>query len=187
MSEHGEIKPGLAARKWWRSLSDKKFGDRAAMARLRRCESVIDALSIPHALALARALDRCHLDTKGFHGALELATLLAHVKEDDPQHLHLMRAAGWKAFPGEKKETETGTDRPVLSELRFRRLLQTAPEEKLAAFKRLVRILGGKADVADLTDSYLFWGDQVRERWAVEYFAAGIAQTSNRTDTGETV
>ncbi len=178
MSDEGQI-----ARKWWRALSDTKYGDRAAMARLRRCETPVDALTVAPALALSRALQRNQPDTSSFQDALGLAILLAHVKEDDTQHL--MRAAGWKTFPGEKKETEAGADHPLLSELRFRRLIQTASDEKLTAFKRLVRIMSGKVDVVDLAESYLFWGDKRRERWAFDYFAAGSAQPAKETDMGE--
>ena len=166
MSENGKI-----AQKWWYLLSNGKTGDRGVLARLRRCEKSADALTILQAIKLSRDLG-CD--------ALELAILLAHVKEDDAQRP--MRAAGWKSFPGEKKETEAGADRPVLSELRFRRLLKTPRDERLDAFKRLVRILGGKVNVAALTDDFLFWGDKVRERWAFDYFAAGIAQPTNDLD-----
>jgi CRISPR type I-E-associated protein CasB/Cse2 len=92
-----------------------------------------------------------------------------------------MRAAGWKSFPGDKKESEAGDDRPVLSEARFRRLLETGEgEEKLLAFVRLVTLLDGTVNVTQLASDFMSWnhpeyGERVRERWAFEYLAAGSA------------
>jgi CRISPR type I-E-associated protein CasB/Cse2 len=170
MSEQANI-----ARKWWYALNNKEHVDRAALASLRRCEYAAEALTVFQAVKLARVLG---------HEALELAILLAHVKEDDPKN-RIMRAAGWKSFPGDKKETEASADqRPVLSELRFRRLLKTTCEERLDTFKRLVRILKGKVNVADLADSYLFWGDKVRERWAFDYYAASAAHADTDKNQG---
>lgn len=157
---------GAIAWRWWRALADREHGDRAVMARLRRCTRPADALAIPQAIALVRQL--------GAHrpeDALGLAILLAHVREDDREH-RLMRAAGWKRFPGQRQESAAGEDRPLLSELRFRRLLRTAWNDRLPAFIRLVRLLGDKAKVSDLAESFLYWGDPVRQRWAFDYFHA---------------
>jgi len=134
-------------------------------------------------LRLARMLDCDTPGTQDARAALELAVLLAHVREDDPHPL--MRAAGWKSFPGSSKESEASAEqRPLLSELRFRRLLQTTRDERLEAFKRLVRQLKGKVNVVDLANSYLFWGDKVRERWAFDYYAASAAKTDTDLKQG---
>jgi CRISPR type I-E-associated protein CasB/Cse2 len=109
--------------------------------------------------------------------ALDLTRVLAHVKEHDPAQ-HPMRAAGWRRFAGDRKESDAGDDRPRLAEARFRRLLQTGDgEEKVAAFIRLVTFLDGKVKVDQLAQDFLQWnhpefGDRVRERWAFNYYAA---------------
>jgi len=162
---------GAIALRWWNGLTDPRRGDRGARAQLRRCQTALEALPIVQALALARQLGKARQNSAGLDDALGLAIVLAHVKEHDSAN-RLMQVAGWKTFPGEKKETES-ENRPLLSELRFRRLLQTMQDEKVDAFKRLVRILGGNVNIADLAESFLFWGDKVRQRWAFEYFAAG--------------
>jgi CRISPR type I-E-associated protein CasB/Cse2 len=90
-----------------------------------------------------------------------------------------MRTLGWKRFPGERKESEAGEDRPVLSEARFRRLLQSgAGEERVASFTRLVKLLGHTVKVDDLAGDFMRWehptyGPRVRERWVFLYYAAG--------------
>jgi CRISPR type I-E-associated protein CasB/Cse2 len=103
--------------------------------------------------------------------------VLAHVKEHDATQPP-MRAAGWKRFAGNRKESEAGDDRPALAEARFRRLLQTGDgEEKVAAFVRLIALLGQRVKIDDLARDFLLWnhpevGDRIRERWAFFYYAA---------------
>lgn len=163
---------GQIALAWWGPLADSETGDRATMARLRRSHGTLEAITVPATLSLARRLGPLGVPLEAAAG---LAHLLAHVKEHDTRRL--MRAAGWKTFPGERKESEAGEDRPLLSGGRFRRLLQSTPEERGDAFVRLVHLLGGKASVSDLAESYLDWTDETRrerrrQRWAYDYFAA---------------
>jgi CRISPR type I-E-associated protein CasB/Cse2 len=119
---------------------------------------------------------RSHTADWRVRAALDLARVLAHVDEHDP--LHPMQAAGWKKFAGTRRETEAGEDRPLLSEARFRRLLETGDgEEKVAAFTRLIALMGNRINVQRLANAFLDWnhptrGDRVREQWAFNYFHA---------------
>lgn len=176
---------GARALEWWRRLSDPAHGDPGPLARLRRSRSALEAMSVRAAVILAKRLGASHqaaLDERT-RDALDLARVLAHVKEHDPAQ-HPMRAAGWKRFAGNRKESEAGDDRPRLAEARFRRLLETGDgEEKVAAFVRLVALLGGTVNVEHLANDFLAWshpeyGDRVRERWAFFYYAAGEAAPS---------
>ena len=171
---------------WWQQLRDPSRGGRGdpgTLAELRRCASTVEAMRLRAAIALAQRLGAVRADTPDFavRAALDLARVLAHVKVHDPAR-HPMRAAGWKHFASMRKESEVGPDeRPKLAEGRFRRLLQTGDgEEKVAAFVRLVALLGGTVNVAALAEDFLLWnhpvrGDRVRERWAFLYYAAGDA------------
>ena len=102
-----------------------------------------------------------------------------------------MEAAGWKSFPGEKRESEGGESRPDLSEARFRRLLQTEDgEAKVSAFVRLIAILGGTINIPALTNDFLLWnhpdlGDAVRERWAFHYYHAYAGMPASLTTDSE--
>ncbi|MGI8497250.1 MAG: type I-E CRISPR-associated protein Cse2/CasB [Gemmatimonadaceae bacterium] len=187
---------GARAYQWWERLRDPKRGDPATLAQLRRCRSTLEALGVPAAVVLARQLG----GTREPHwrwrlpATLDLARVLAHVKEHDPVK-HPMRAAGWKRFPGERKESDAGDDRPLLAGGRFKRLLQTGDgAEKVAAFTRLVALLGGTVKVDDLAGDFLLWnhptrGDRVRELWAFYYYAAAeaapAASPSDDEDTHE--
>ncbi len=112
---------------------------------------------------------------------LDLTRVLAHVREDD-RSMRPMQAAGWKEFPGERKESDVDVSkRPRLSQVRFRRLLTTSGGEDLVrAFIRLVALLDGKVNVEALGRDFRDWnhvsrGDAVRQRWAFDYYAASSA------------
>jgi CRISPR system Cascade subunit CasB len=191
---------GERALEWWRRHCDptNKKSDPAMRARLRRARSHLDVLRITPAVILARQLGAAPASGPApewkLYAALDLARVLAYVKQHDSRHP--MRAAGWASFPGDRKESDISSEqRPRLSEARFRRLLETGGgEEMVASFTRLVVLLDGKVDVAQLASDFLMWnhpeyGDRVRERWAFNYLAADQAapplQPTDTEDAGE--
>lgn len=168
---------GAAALAWWKRYCDPAGdGDPETRARLRRCRSAVDALSIRPAIRLAHRIGIPRdVDDWRLTAGLDLARVLAHVTIHDPA-LPPMRAAGWKTFPGDRRESEAGDDRPRLSEVRFRRLLEAAPgEELVVAFSRLVILLDRAVSVTALAEDFLSWGDRTKRRWAFDYYAAGVA------------
>jgi CRISPR type I-E-associated protein CasB/Cse2 len=97
-----------------------------------------------------------------------------------------MQAAGWKSFPGDRRESEAGDDRPVLSEVRFRRFLQVEDgEEQIDAFIRLIKLLGRTASIPAVARDFLYWNDRTKQTWAFHYYAAGVAAPSNPTISDE--
>jgi len=93
-----------------------------------------------------------------------------------------MQAAGWKEFPGDRRESDVDVSkRPKLSQVRFRRLLTTdGGEDLVRAFIRLVALLDGKVNVEALGRDFRDWGhpsrgEAVRQRWAFDYYAASTA------------
>jgi CRISPR type I-E-associated protein CasB/Cse2 len=169
---------GERAREWWRVTVSDAAGDRGIRAQLRRARTPLDAVSIPAAIGLARRLgsvatpDAPPWKQQAFERALGLAIVLAHVTADS--ETSLLRVLGWGQFPYDKAEAEVTEGRPILSELRFRRFLQTDGEEELiAAFARLVRLAKGAVDVADLSRAFLRWNDDSTKRdLALTYFRA---------------
>jgi CRISPR system Cascade subunit CasB len=114
-----------------------------------------------------------------------VAVVLAHIREDDSR-TRIARSIG--------RKTLSDADSALLSENRFRRLLQTdGNDERLTRMVRLVRHMKGKANVADMARTILYWGDKQRQQWAFEYYAVGAAappatgpvgdQTDNNLDT----
>ncbi len=153
-----------AVREWWRKYLQRdgtNLGpDRQSIAELRRTCNLIE-------LAFTRSFITLLRSVRGL-GPLRdervalLAHVLAHVREDDP-HRTVAAALG--------PETEDG--KAAMSESRFRRLLLTRdPNELALRLVRAVKMLGGKANVADLAEAIRWWNDRTRRDWAFRYFKA---------------
>ena len=160
-------KLGDRAQEWWRDYMEpaprRRGAARAAMARLRRAASPMEALMEPATLDLARRLGRTGEQELARVGIL--AAVLAHVRETDNRAV--ARAAGPPqptADPGKDDEEA------VLKYGRFRRLLQADDDDLLDQMRRLVHLLGNRAKVSDLACSILFWGDRMRRRWVLGYY-----------------
>lgn len=152
---------------WWRDLQPdpekKRRGDRAALARLRRCASAAAAMGEEATIELFRRV--------GATGPGDLpdvalaAAVLAHVREDRAD-VSVARAIG----PATPDKPETA----ILKPLRFRRLMEASdPDERLIAFRRLVALAGGELPVGDLAAALLNWTEHRRQRWTYEYWDAG--------------
>lgn len=170
--------PGPQAAAWWRDLQPKisdepgklkpRSGDRGALARLRRCATVMDAASESATLALCRRLGMREAD---LDRAALLAAVLALVREE---RFDLLVA----------RQIGVQQDGPaVMSDLRFRRLLQADTlDEQLIGFRRLVALAQRKLQVADLAAGLWRWGDEAtRRRWIYAYHDAPDFQTSANT------
>jgi CRISPR system Cascade subunit CasB len=147
---------GERAREWWREL----LRDNAARARLRRCHRPIEALLEPDTLSLLR-----RLGWRGDRGerVAALAVVLAHVRQD--------------------RREQFGSPDSLLSEARFRRLLIVRrAEELMEAMTRLVRVMDGMVNVADLANSMLWWTDRTRADWAYAYYGASTAMADNNKE-----
>jgi len=168
--------PGPQAASWWQELQPKDEagkrhgGDRGALARLRRCSIVMDAMSEPATLKLCRRLgageDR--LERAGL-----VAAVLAHVRDDQPGII-VARQIGVQ---------QDGS--AVMSDLRFRRLLQAeTTDEQLIGFRRLVALAGRRVNVADLAAGLWHWGhERTRRHWIYAYHDAPDLQAGTDSIT----
>ena len=164
----------MAAKRWWDQLRPREVngrsvpGDRAALARLRRAATVMEAAAEPVTGDLYRKLKFSH-PARDLPRAALIAAVLAHVKEDT--HVLVARAIG--TLRGGEGTTA------LITPLRFKRLVSARdPDDLLIAFRRVVAILGGTANVTDLARQLLSWteehqGDLARTRFAFEYHGAG--------------
>ncbi len=177
--------PESAVRRWWRVYCGPEAYDRGTRARLKRCRSTREALYEKAAIALPRWTNAILPGAKALTPEairmLDLTRVLVHVREDD-RSLRPMQAAGWKEFPGDRKEADIeASKRPKLSQVRFRRLLTTdGGEDLVRAFIRLIALLDGKVNVEALGRDFRDWGhpsrgEAVRQRWAFDYYAASSA------------
>jgi CRISPR system Cascade subunit CasB len=155
-----------AAAPWWRELQPdpgvRRRGDRAALARLRRCASVAEAMQEEATVALFR---RVVASGPGdLPGVALAAAVLAHVRDDK------LGTVARTVGPVSPDQPDTA----VLKPLRFRRLMEAdGHDERLTAFRRLVALAGGALPVADLAAALLDWSEHRRRRWVYDYWNAG--------------
>ncbi|MBB3101734.1 type I-E CRISPR-associated protein Cse2/CasB [Azomonas macrocytogenes] len=190
---------------WWRALQPRepeeaplppelaclKRGDRA---ELRRCSNTDELLGKSATFLLADRLialdgEKGWLkDTPRTYEYLALiAGVLAGIKEDRRDGLSLSHHLG--SLPGR--------ERPVMSELRFKRLQRSKDSADLyRQWQRAVQLAGGKADVAQLAADLFAWlhelgqsplhaSDSVKFRWAYDYYLSArerVAATDPMTD-----
>ncbi|MGS0648130.1 type I-E CRISPR-associated protein Cse2/CasB [Komagataeibacter melomenusus] len=164
---------------WWRGLQPdpekQQPGDRAALARLRRCTSVTEALFEPETQALVQ---RCGARSDAAMARLALAAaVLAHVRDE-------RREGSVARQVGVSKLADTDQIEALCKPLRFRKLMDAGTyDECLRAFRRLVALAGRKVNVADLTEALLKWpregarddgmGEHIRRKWVYAYWNAG--------------
>jgi CRISPR system Cascade subunit CasB len=136
---------------WWRNLENNK----GIRAELRRCDSAEAVIYHPAFVRLSQKLQPLLGAQDNWQYPLAAVVgLLSHVRQPSNQSLA-------RAMAGNP---------PVVSELRFRRLLQRDRSDLYGAMIRVLRMLDDAANLADLMTSVFFWGDRVRRRWAQDYF-----------------
>ena len=154
---------------WWRRLNPTDGGQsgphRAALARIRRAATPIEVMQESEALRLIARMPRNR------DRAAVLAGILAFVRETEERPV--ARAIGRNSLDDEQSA--------LLSESRFRRLLQTNHDEFMDSMRRLVRVTKGTLNVRDLSSAILYWGDNVKKRWILDYY--GVADSTRPEHT----
>jgi CRISPR system Cascade subunit CasB len=171
------------AARWWSGLQSYRadgtsnpVADRGALARLRRAD-LVEAMEDPATFDLFRQLG--WRDPARLIDAALCAGVLAVVRQD-VRSAHAARQLGVQSG---------GSDaRPVLSALRFRRLIAAeTPQDRLTALRRAVLLANATTNVRDVAAACLDWSDERRRRWAFEYYDAANAAPTQPTVTEETI
>ncbi|RMD94320.1 MAG: type I-E CRISPR-associated protein Cse2/CasB [Alphaproteobacteria bacterium] len=159
---------GERAATWWRErLANRDSGSaRGLSARLRRADALA-ALAEPQVQALARDLGLGEMQTDTL---LRLVWALAELREND----------------GDSLARRLGGPEPLMSHLRFQRLMRAEGEEFTTALRRAIVMADRRCNVARLVADLLVWdhtewGEAARRRWIFDYFAApqpGAQETS---------
>jgi len=144
--------PGEALQRWWNDLQ----GNNAARAELRRAKTLTDIMLLPVFHRACQRFKPFFQNEENWEPRLAaILGLLAHVRTITNEKLASQMA---------------GKPKPVVSELRFRRLIQRDRKELYLAMIRILRMLNHKANIYDLANSIYYWGDQVKRDWAFSYF-----------------
>lgn len=151
---------------WWSThLGNRETGRaRALAARLRRADPV-SALAEGEVHDLSRALG-----LRDGAALARLACLLAEVREHSGQTL----------------AQRLGGSEPILSTLRFQKLIRAEEPELTALMRRAIGMADGICNVASLGPDLLDWSEAVRMRWCFHYYGAqhpqNLAPQANKTE-----
>ncbi len=164
---------GKELAEWWLKLKD----DSAGRAELRRCDSVAEVVMTPAFQHLCQRLNHHFNSDNNWQDRLAaIAGLASHLKHDQ---LGSVLAGGEKRVEklAEQMADPSG-ERPLVSELRFRRLLQRERNDLYAPMIRILRMLKGDANLYGLAESVFYWGNEIKKRWAYAYFPKASARKS---------
>ena len=151
---------------WWRDLES----DRGARAELRRTRSPEDAALIPVAIDLITRLRATPVtEHRGWESRIPAIAGLA-ARLDHNAAKEVLAPPNRESLP--KRMASAKGDRPRVSELRFRRLLQCSRDDLYRHMIRILAQLDNKAGLFDLADAIFWWGPQIQKTWAFAYFPA---------------
>lgn len=137
---------------WWEALQK----DRGIRATLRRCKTPEAVMFHPAYLRLRYELKEHLEDQWNWEQRLACVVgVMAHVEKSSDKKLAV----------------QMGGREPIVSELRFRRLLQCNHRQLYPRAIRVLKMLKQQASLADLASSIFFWGDRTKREWAMQYFA----------------
>lgn len=143
---------GVALQQWWTDLQTRN----AERAELRRAQTVADVMLLPvFQRACMRFKPFFQEDEQWESRLAAVLGVLAHIRHPNPEQPLALQMAG---------------NPPVVSELRFRRLIQRDRTDLYVSMIRVLRMLGNKANLHDVANSVYYWGDKVKRDWAFTYF-----------------
>lgn len=165
---------------WWTQYIDQnsrntRNWDPAVRARLRRCHTWSDAMSIAEAHELARRVGVSPTTSpQSVVHVFNTARVLAHVKVHRRETM--MERAG--APPDGKRLSDDSM--PLVSAVRYRRLLAAEPGDDLTAMVvRVLAQLKGECNASRLAKDLMMWTERTRVAWSFQYFGKTAGQ---RTD-----
>lgn len=149
---------GQTLLRWWQGL-DNHRGSRAELRRAHDLTAIALTGAYQHLYRMLLTAGWPEEDKPESNWRNErlaaIAGLLAQVKKPDDRSLPVAMSEG---------------DRPPFSELRFRRLLDSPSiDEVFSGLRRALPLVAYQANVLELANDVLFWGDGVKKRWAYTY------------------
>lgn len=180
---------GEALQEWYGRLAENR-GDRAA---LRKCKSPIQVVFIPAYHELYRditTVGKAATEAKTVSwewNALErrirerlpmIASLTALVNAPENSDSRNETGRRLMTLPSQMGTTRSSGGGPVVSDLRFRRLLKCqTPEDLYPALRRVIGLLDNKTDIMSLAQSIFYWSENMRKEWAYAYYATESSET----------
>lgn len=142
---------------WWSAnLGDRDLAQaRGLAARLRRAGPVeVLGERAVHDLARSLALRDAAV-------LIRLVKVLAEVRDHAGMPLPAVLGVG---------------DPPVMSTLRFQRLMRADEQELTDVLRRAIVMANRRCNVAALGEDLLHWSEQTRSQWCFQYFGAAVPE-----------
>ena len=145
---------------WWKALDDNR-GDRA---ELRRCQTLLEVMMTSAFQRIRQQLLEMGLkpeDSKRDRLAAVIGLAAQVTSVADP--------ASQKALPS-LAEAFSKEDKPAVSPLRFRQLLDARTDDELfTRMRRVLPMVKESVSLFNLANDVFYWGDGVRKRWVYDY------------------
>lgn len=158
---------------WWKRIAPETASgtNKADRAVLRRCDTPLEVAKTAAFGRVWRALDAQRTGEPWREWQLDrLAAavgLAAHLKWD--AHATQPPPLAWAM--GTLRDSQNKGSPPQVSELRFRRLLDSPSMPSLyTGVRRLLPLVNHRADPVGLLCDLYAWGDTTRKRWAYAYY-----------------
>lgn len=180
---------------WWDWLDGskarfKKNHGRADRARLRRVDSSDDVLLTEAFYHFLQNMPESWSESRHLPASALTAAIVSHVKEHNDG----------KSFAEQLATAKDSSDKPQMSELRFRQLQKSHdPSEFYRRLLRAVKMLDGKVNIISLVNDVLHWMHEYQrgvdrdpqERlafcWANDYYRTLLKrQSKSNTQGGST-
>ena len=159
---------------WWHGISSPEAGGmaKADRAQLKRCDTLT-------AVTLQPAFHRAYkaMSTAQFAGHLS-----ANVKSTwqgwQQNRLAVLvgvavhvKTASKRNLAQEMGRWSEGGDRACVSELRFKRLMESHDNDSFfIGLRRVMPLIGHQVDLGSLARDLFQWNDAIRRRWAYAYY-----------------
>lgn len=159
---------GKALAELWGDLKN----DSGARAELKRCKEVAEVMMTPVYHRFCHRVKGVFADEfSGWEARLAMVVgLIAHLKYDHAATVLNASKGMERSFAALFVVPMAEGERPRVSELRFRRLLQRDSSDLYPAMIRILRMLDGGANLYGLAESVYYWGDRVKKDWSFAYF-----------------
>jgi CRISPR system Cascade subunit CasB len=139
---------------WWENLDES----RGKRAELRHCHNIVEVVFTPSFHSLRKELKEFRINQEALAA---IAGVLSHVKSSDTN----------SSLSAQMSTPKQGSQKAVVSDLRFRRLLTIQDRNDLfTTMIRIVRLLDGRVNIFDLAKSIYFWNERTKKRLAYEYY-----------------
>ncbi|NOY63566.1 MAG: type I-E CRISPR-associated protein Cse2/CasB [Gammaproteobacteria bacterium] len=157
---------GKLLAEFWQQLQ-KNPGTRA---ELRRCKDISEVMMTPAYHHFCQRIKPLMAEAHDWQSSFAaLIGLLSHLKSEKVLEKSKGSKSSYAALCALAMAKPQG-ERPQVSELRFRRLLQRDRSDLYPAMIRVIRMLDGNVNLYGLAESVYYWGDRIKKEWAFAYF-----------------